>query len=171
MRAFLTLMFADNRQRHHWYRSRQDGLPATGCMHCRMGLPCQYWYDSGQPQHSLKQLTLCPLLSLYCLQIVANGINGIDVDKIDYLQRDARMTGVRCSYDFTSLLLRDCKVIDGTICFPDSKQTFVADLYNARWSMHRDVYQHRKSKAAEYMVVDILKAADPVLGISSRIHR
>jgi HD superfamily phosphohydrolase len=47
--------------------------------------------------------------SLLVLQVVANSTNGIDVDKIDYLQRDALMAGIGQRYDFTGLL-RNCKV-------------------------------------------------------------
>jgi hypothetical protein len=32
-----------------------------------------------------------------------------------------------------------------------------------------EVYQHRQTKAAEYMIVDLLKAANPVLGITDKI--
>jgi HD superfamily phosphohydrolase len=40
---------------------------------------------------------------------VANATNGVDVDKVDYLQRDALMAGVGQRYDFTALL-SNCRV-------------------------------------------------------------
>jgi HD superfamily phosphohydrolase len=43
------------------------------------------------------------------LQIVANATNGVDVDKVDYLQRDALMAGVGQRYNFTALL-SNCRV-------------------------------------------------------------
>lgn len=36
--------------------------------------------------------------------------------------------------------------------------------------MHRHVYTHKKSKAVEFMVVDALVEADPVLKISEKIY-
>ncbi|KAF6255395.1 hypothetical protein COO60DRAFT_216694 [Scenedesmus sp. NREL 46B-D3] len=103
--------------------------------------------------------------SPWLLQIVANATNGVDVDKIDYLQRDALMTGVGQVYNFTELL-RNCRVVDGELCFHQSQQDRLAGLFRARAAMHARVYQHRSAKAAELMVVDALLAADPVLGIS-----
>jgi hypothetical protein len=42
-------------------------------------------------------------------QVVANATNGVDVDKVDYLQRDALLAGVGQSYNFTALL-KNCRV-------------------------------------------------------------
>jgi hypothetical protein len=44
------------------------------------------------------------MLLLLLLQIVANAVNGVDVDKLDYLRRDALMTGIGATYDFSALL-------------------------------------------------------------------
>lgn len=72
----------------------------------------------------LQHVALLPLILLYVLaallpglrpccaaatQIVANHKNGIDTDKIDYLKRDARMSGVGQAHDYT-MLLHNCKV-------------------------------------------------------------
>ena len=40
--------------------------------------------------------------------IVANGRNGLDVDKFDYLERDSRYTGVKISSDFERIR-KSCK--------------------------------------------------------------
>lgn len=37
-------------------------------------------------------------------EIVANGRNGLDVDKFDYLLRDARMCGVSIGLDFNRIM-------------------------------------------------------------------
>jgi hypothetical protein len=46
-----------------------------------------------------------PSCGIQCVaQIVANAVNSIDVDKLDYLMRDAKMTGVPYQHDFTPLI-------------------------------------------------------------------
>jgi HD superfamily phosphohydrolase len=47
---------------------------------------------------------MCTLHTLTCLQ-VANKRNGIDVDKFDYLERDAMMCGVGVPLDAKRLML------------------------------------------------------------------
>uniref|UniRef100_A0A383VVF6 HD/PDEase domain-containing protein n=1 Tax=Tetradesmus obliquus TaxID=3088 RepID=A0A383VVF6_TETOB len=106
--------------------------------------------------------------SSWRLQIVANATNGVDVDKVDYLRRDALMTGVGAAYDFTPLL-SNCRVIEGELCFHSSQQPALVGLFAARAAMHSSVYQHRSARAAELMVVDALLAADPVLHISKHV--
>eukprot|EP00775_Hariotina_reticulata_P002790 gene2791-3083_t len=105
---------------------------------------------------------------IWQLQIVANAINSIDVDKLDYLMRDAKMIGVPHQHDFTPLI-HNSRVIGGNICFHASMQHSIASLYEARKNMHLEIYQNRQAKAAEYMIVDLLKAANPVLGITDKI--
>mmetsp|Transcript_31417 Transcript_31417/g.52770 ORF Transcript_31417/g.52770 Transcript_31417/m.52770 type:complete len:522 (-) Transcript_31417:111-1676(-) len=91
--------------------------------------------------------------------IIANGRNSIDVDKMDYLARDAQNCNVKISCDFDRLL-RFTKVIDNEICFKAGDVSNVYQLFWDRASMHDRVYTHKKGKAIEYMIVDALLAAD-----------
>lgn len=59
----------------------------------------------------------------FLFEIVANEINGIDVDKMDYLLRDSRNTGTTVSFTFDRLLQHarvecDCRFV-GTLCFSE----------------------------------------------------
>eukprot|EP00201_Polytomella_parva_P007796 CAMPEP_0175067454 /NCGR_PEP_ID=MMETSP0052_2-20121109/17108_1 /TAXON_ID=51329 ORGANISM="Polytomella parva, Strain SAG 63-3" /NCGR_SAMPLE_ID=MMETSP0052_2 /ASSEMBLY_ACC=CAM_ASM_000194 /LENGTH=735 /DNA_ID=CAMNT_0016334339 /DNA_START=54 /DNA_END=2262 /DNA_ORIENTATION=+ len=98
----------------------------------------------------------------FLFDIVSNSRNGVDVDKMDYLNRDATMCGVRISFDYQRLLGMQ-KVIDNEICYKWSEYHNLYELYHSRASMHRRVYTHRKSKAFELMTADVLLAAEPVL--------
>ena len=54
----------------------------------------------------------------FIYQIVSNNLNGIDVDKFDYIQRDTYTLGLKYSID-SDRLISDMKVIDNKICFTD----------------------------------------------------
>lgn len=94
--------------------------------------------------------------------IVANGKNGIDVDRCDYLMRDSQATGTKVSCDYDRLM-QFIKVIDDEICFKESNRTPVYELFHDRAMMFTKVYSHRKAKGIEYMVVDALKEANKAM--------
>lgn len=100
-------------------------------------------------------------------ELVANGRNGLDVDKFDYLQRDARHTGCRIAADFDRLRAFS-KVVDDETCYKWSEYQNVHEVFRARASLHQRVYTHRKAKAVEFMVVDALLAAEPALKLADR---
>jgi HD superfamily phosphohydrolase len=49
-------------------------------------------------------------------EIVANGVNSIDVDKFDYLARDTRGCNVPSSFDHRRLMTFS-RVLDDHVCF------------------------------------------------------
>ncbi|GIM04156.1 hypothetical protein Vretimale_8759 [Volvox reticuliferus] len=105
----------------------------------------------------------------YLFDIVNNKRCGVDVDKVDYLQRDAQLCGVNIGCDFKRLLTLT-KVIRNQIAYKWTEYSNIWDLFHARESMHRKVYTHRKTKAVEFMVVDALLEADQALKFSENIH-
>lgn len=100
-------------------------------------------------------------------EVVANGRNGLDVDKFDYLARDAACTGVRIATDFDRLAAFS-KVVGDETCYKWSEYQNVHEVFRARASLHQRVYNHRKAKAVEFMVVDALAAAEPLLRLGER---
>ena len=61
------------------------------------------------------------------------------------------------------------KVLDNQICFKASEIGNLCQLFSTRANLHNTVYTHKKGKAIEYMVVDALLAAEPVLNLSSKL--
>ncbi|KAJ2755798.1 hypothetical protein GGI19_001344 [Coemansia pectinata] len=105
---------------------------------------------------------------MFLFDIVANKRNGVDVDKFDYIQRDCYNVGVNSSYDFQRLMLNS-RVIDDEVCY-NAKEAFnLTEMFHTRYSLHKRVYSHRAAKAIEFMLVDALLIADPILQISQSI--
>ncbi|EPS64477.1 hypothetical protein M569_10302, partial [Genlisea aurea] len=106
---------------------------------------------------------------LFLYDIVANGRNGIDVDKFDYIVRDSRACGIGCSFPFQRVL-ETMRVIDDELCYRAKEYLTVYKLFATRADLHRTVYMHAKVKAIELMFVDALTMANDALKISSYVH-
>ncbi|ANS04312.1 HD superfamily phosphohydrolase [uncultured Mediterranean phage] len=89
-------------------------------------------------------------------QIVANAINQIDVDKIDYIMRDCYHIGLTCGSDF-SRIVQHCRVIGNVICFPKKICYNIFTLFATRYRLHKQIYNHPTVIAYEFIVVNILK--------------
>ncbi|MED6148253.1 hypothetical protein PIB30_051387 [Stylosanthes scabra] len=104
----------------------------------------------------------------FLYDIVANGRNGIDVDKFDYIARDCRACGLGCNFEFQRLL-ETMRVLDDEICYRAKEYLSIHKLFATRADLYRTVYTHPKVKAIELMVVDALVQANDYLEISSHI--
>ncbi|CAH2080018.1 unnamed protein product [Thlaspi arvense] len=104
----------------------------------------------------------------FLYDIVANGRNGIDVDKFDYLVRDSRACGLGCNFQFQRLT-ETMRVMDNEICFRAKEYRNVHKLFSTRADLYRTVYTHPKVKAIELMIVDAMVKANDYLGISCNI--
>ncbi|AES96200.2 deoxynucleoside triphosphate triphosphohydrolase SAMHD1 homolog [Medicago truncatula] len=106
----------------------------------------------------------------FLYDIVANGRNGIDVDKFDYIVRDSRACGLGCNFQ-PERLMETMQVMDDEICYRSTDYLTTHKLFATRADLHRTVYTHAKVKAIELMVLDALVKADPYLHIASSIHQ
>ncbi|KAJ0113108.1 hypothetical protein Patl1_02729 [Pistacia atlantica] len=105
----------------------------------------------------------------FLYDIVANGRNGIDVDKFDYIVRDCRACGVGCNFEFQRLM-ETMRVVDDEICYRAKDYLTVHKLFYTRADLYRTVYTHPKVKAIELMIVDALLKANSFLEISSAVE-
>ncbi|CAJ2665439.1 unnamed protein product [Trifolium pratense] len=105
----------------------------------------------------------------FLYDIVANGRNGIDVDKFDYIARDCRACGLGCNFEFQRLM-ETMRVLDDEICYRAKDYLTIHKLFATRADLYRTVYTHPKVKAIELMVVDALVLANDYLQISSSIQ-
>ncbi|KAJ1646180.1 hypothetical protein LPJ64_002325 [Coemansia asiatica] len=106
---------------------------------------------------------------MFLFDIVANKRNGVDVDKFDYIQRDCYNVGVKSSYDFSRLMLNS-RVIDDEVCYSHKEAYNLTEMFHTRYSLHKRVYSHRAAKGIEYMIVDAMTIANPVLNIAGAVY-
>ncbi|KAE9466501.1 hypothetical protein C3L33_01592, partial [Rhododendron williamsianum] len=92
----------------------------------------------------------------FLYDIVANGRNGIDVDK-----------SVPHENCLITLLLETMRVLGDEICYRAKDYLTVHKLFATRADLYRTVYTHAKVKAIEFMVVDALLKANDYLDIAS----
>ncbi|KAK4752719.1 hypothetical protein SAY87_021517 [Trapa incisa] len=106
---------------------------------------------------------------LFLYDIVANGRNGIDVDKFDYIVRDCRACGLGYNFQFQRLM-ETMRVVGDEICYRAKDYLNIHKMFATRADLYRTVYTHPKVKAVELMIVDALVKANDRLQISSYIH-
>lgn len=101
----------------------------------------------------------------YMYQIIANKVCCIDVDKIDYIQRDSYHIGFGTSEKYERLLTK-CRVVQYTLpnndqpslmlAWPEKLQNEILSLFQTRYRLHKEVYTHHTVKSCEYIISDIL---------------
>jgi len=94
--------------------------------------------------------------------IVSNDAeSSLDVDKLDYLCRDSRATGLNGnSCEFKELLKysRVMRCEDGLerICFPPALYATAFRVFQSRYFLHEEIYTHKVTKAYEMMITDLM---------------
>ena len=95
----------------------------------------------------------------YLFQIINNKINSIDVDKLDYLQRDAKHIGLDYAFDPERILNKSFVDLDSrSIVYDKSTKNNIFDLFYTRYRMHKDIYNHNTVKMCEFMLKDAIKS-------------
>ena len=94
-------------------------------------------------------------------QIVANKSCQIDVDKIDYIQRDAMHTAVKYAGEYSRLIseVRICTTPRDTeeLAWNEKLQFEIYSLFATRYRLHKQIYTHHVVKAFEYLIIEVLK--------------
>jgi HD superfamily phosphohydrolase len=103
-------------------------------------------------------------------QIVANYTNSLDVDKFDYLMRDIYyLSGYSKINDFTKILKYN-RIIDNTICYNSKISLDIYNLFQQRYIMHKQYYNHKIGKAIEYMICDVLLESNNYFKLAESIN-
>ena len=75
-------------------------------------------------------------------EIVANQVNHLDVDKMEYIKRDAQACGLsQGSFDTNTMrIINAACVIDGHICYRHKVYEDIYNLFQTRYRLHTTVY-------------------------------
>jgi HD superfamily phosphohydrolase len=96
-------------------------------------------------------------------QIVSNPVHKVDVDKMDYLLRDAQALRfdqtLKYTLDIMGLLKR-AQIIDGLWMFHIRDQGIVYDLICRRFIFYNNCYLHPDVNAVSCMITDAIKIVD-----------
>ncbi|KPI86222.1 hypothetical protein ABL78_4735 [Leptomonas seymouri] len=108
----------------------------------------------------------------FTTEIIANKRNGLDVDKIDYVQRDSVACFGTPSFVSMRRLFQGARVVVGklgetSIGYPDKLDGVIEEIFLARAHLHRIVYQHRVTKIIDLMMLDALRAAGDVFMVTN----
>ncbi|CAH8518026.1 unnamed protein product [Heterobilharzia americana] len=119
----------------------------------------------------------------FIYEILSNSLNGMDVDKWDYLLRDCLYSGIGASgtnVDIDRFLRfyrpflhtdQDKYNEDKSCCwhlsFKDTELENLLRTFSLRQHLHQKVYQHKTVTAISAMVIDALELIEPVLNLRS----
>lgn len=104
----------------------------------------------------------------FLFQIVSNYLNGLDVDKYDYLIRDSRVIGFNISFD-ASRLVDEIIIVNNNICYPEQASFEIYNMFNLRYSLHKLVYNHKSVVNSQLLIIEIMKLINSDLNLSESI--
>ncbi len=104
----------------------------------------------------------------FLFQIVSNYLNGLDVDKYDYLIRDSKVLGFKISFD-ASRLVDDIVIVNNNICYPNQVIFEIYNMFNLRYNMHKMVYNHKAVISTQLLIIEFMKLINPELKLSDSI--
>lgn len=105
----------------------------------------------------------------FLYQIVSNTVNGLDVDKFDYIARDSYVLGIKSGFDHEGLV-KHVKIINNNIDYPERVLYEIKKMYDTRYSLHKQIYNHKTVIATQLMLVELFKILDPILELSKSVE-
>ena len=95
-------------------------------------------------------------------QIIANKQCQLDVDKIDYIQRDSFYIGEIGKNSNFKRLITDVRVVETKentfeLAWCHKLNYEIFSLFTTRYRLHKSIYTHHAVKSHEYIIIDILK--------------
>lgn len=102
--------------------------------------------------------------------IVANMDSHLDVDKLEYIKRDARACGLsQGGFDTDTMrIINSARVINDRICYHQKVYEDIYNVFQTRYRLHTTVYRHSAVVAIHHMVADILQLSG--LPLQDSIH-
>jgi HD superfamily phosphohydrolase len=104
----------------------------------------------------------------YIYQIVSNNLNGIDIDKFDYLTRDSKMLNINISFNYNRLI-ENAMIINNIISFPEKVDSDIINLFQSRHYMHKKVYSHKVVISSLLNIIELLENLDKLINFTEEI--
>ncbi len=95
----------------------------------------------------------------FLFQIIHCRSHGIDVDRLDYLERDSLAVFGTTRAISSSRILSAMRVRRGRIAFQDNVVFEISEVLFLRAKLHRKLYQHRKVLLTERVLKKVLRSA------------
>ena len=131
--------------------------------HEERSIQCTRQLMEQQQFSSLEIQTVCSMIMGdqpgWKFEIVNNTINGFDVDKFDYVLRDATSIGWGSSVDLDRLI-QHTRVIQNHLCFHHKVYDDLYEIIRMRYLLHKKVYNHKAVLGIEALIVDLLQDID-----------
>ncbi|ARF09302.1 HD phosphohydrolase [Catovirus CTV1] len=105
----------------------------------------------------------------FLYQIVSNSFNGLDVDKFDYIARDSYVLGLKSGFDHEGLV-KHVKIINNNLVYPERVLFEIKKMYDTRYSLHKQIYNHKTVVSSQLMMIDLFKILDPILNLSDSVE-
>lgn len=102
-------------------------------------------------------------------QIVSNNLNGLDVDKYDYIARDSHFTGIKIGFDLNNLIY-NVRVVDNNICYQEQVFLDICELFRTRYRLHRTVYAHKAAISSQFMIIEIFNNINDIIGLADSVN-
>ena len=91
----------------------------------------------------------------FIYQIISNKLNGLDVDKLDYLRRDCFYLGKSVPFDYKRII-SNAIIINDNIHFSEKINYEIYLVFRTRYDMHKQYYGHKTVISVNLMVKDLL---------------
>ena len=97
--------------------------------------------------------------SCFIYQIISNKLNGLDVDKLDYLTRDCYYLGKSTPFEINRIL-SNIIVIDNNINFPEKISYDIYQIFRTRYDMHKQFYGQKTVISINLMIKSLFSKLD-----------
>ena len=95
----------------------------------------------------------------FIYQIISNKLNGLDVDKLDYLTRDCYYLGKSVPFELNRIL-SNIIVLDDNINFPEKISYDIYQIFRTRYDMHKQFYGQKTVICVNLMIKSLFSKLD-----------
>lgn len=130
--------------------------------------------DYSQKLQEVESLKKRGLDKSFLFEIVSNNLNGIDVDKFDYFERDSKQLGFTTNFNFkryimgTRVIKENEKELNQICCRHKDYQDLY-EMFHVRELLTRRAYKHHTGSSINFMYIDALVKADKYFNFSAMI--